>query len=65
MARNDGAMEAMGQQLLGFTQATQHQLEALRSAVDERLAQAVGESRTGRAEQRDVEHGRRRRFQEG
>ena len=50
VARNDGAMEAMGQQLLGFTQATQHQLEALRSAVDERLAQAVGESRTGRAE---------------
>ena len=50
VARNDGAMEAMAKQLSGFTQATQHQLEALRSAVDERLAQAVGESRTGRAE---------------
>ncbi len=50
VARNDGAMEAMAQQLSGFTQATQHQLEALRGAVDERLAQAVGESRTGRAE---------------
>ncbi len=50
VARNDGAMEAMAQQLSGFTQATQRQLEALRTAVDERLAQAVGESRTGRAE---------------
>lgn len=50
VARNDGAMEAMAKQLSGFTQATQHQLEALRGAVDERLAQAVGESRTGRAE---------------
>ena len=50
VARNDGAMESLAQQMTGFTQATQHQLEALRSAVDERLGQAVGESRTGRAE---------------
>ncbi|WP_298208621.1 DNA recombination protein RmuC [Acidovorax sp.] len=50
VARNDGAMEALAQQITGFTQATQHQLETLRGAVDERLAQAVGESRTGRTE---------------
>ncbi|MFI8616272.1 DNA recombination protein RmuC [Acidovorax sp. NPDC077693] len=50
VARNDGAVESLAQQLSGFTQATQRQLEALRGAVDERLSQAVGESRTGRAE---------------
>ncbi len=50
VAKNDGALDAMGQQLRGFTQATQGTLESLRGAVDERLAQAVAESRTGRAE---------------
>lgn len=50
VARNDGAMESLAQQISGFTQATQRQLETLRGAVDERLAQAVGESRTGRTE---------------
>jgi hypothetical protein len=34
----------------GFTQATSHSLEAVRQAVDEKLAQAVAESRTGRTE---------------
>ena len=50
VAKNDGAMEAMAQQLRGFTQTTQGALEALRQAVDDRLAQAVAESRTGRTE---------------
>ena len=50
VARNDGAMDAVAQQISGFTQATQNTLEALRHAVDERLAQAVAESRTGRTE---------------
>ena len=50
VAKNDGAMDGMGQQLRGFTQTTQGTLESLRGAVDERLAQAVAESRTGRAE---------------
>jgi len=50
VARNDGAMDALAQQISGFTQATQHTQESLRQAVDERLAQAVAESRQGRAE---------------
>ena len=50
VAKNDGALDAVGQQLSGFTQLTQGTLESLRGAVDERLAQAVAESRTGRAE---------------
>ncbi len=50
VAKNDGALDAMGQQLRGFTQLTQGTLESLRGAIDERLAQAVAESRTGRAE---------------
>ena len=43
VARNDGALAAMDQQLRGFTQATQ-------TLLDERLAQAAGESRTSRSE---------------
>ena len=50
VAKNDGAMDALAKQLGGFTQTTQHTLETLRHAVDERLAQAVTESRNGRAE---------------
>ncbi|WP_029414270.1 DNA recombination protein RmuC [Acidovorax radicis] len=50
VAKNDGALDALAQQLSGFTQTTQHTLETLRHAVDERLAQAVTESRNGRAE---------------
>ncbi len=50
VARNDGAMESLAQQMRGFTQTTQATLETVRHAVDERLAQAVAESRTGRAE---------------
>ncbi|MCW5221048.1 DNA recombination protein RmuC [Verminephrobacter aporrectodeae subsp. tuberculatae] len=50
VAKNDGALDALAQQLGGFTQSTQNTLETLRRAVDERLAQAVTESRSGRAE---------------
>ena len=50
VAKNDGAMEGMGQQLRGFTQTTQGALEAVRQAVDERLGQTIAESRSGRAE---------------
>ncbi|AYM96086.1 DNA recombination protein RmuC [Acidovorax sp. 1608163] len=50
VAKNDGALDGMGQQLRGFTQTTQTTLEGLRHAVDERLTQAVAESRNGRAE---------------
>ena len=50
VAKNDGALDGMANQLQGFTQATSHSLEAVRQAVDEKLAQAVAESRTGRTE---------------
>ena len=50
VAKNDGVLDAMGQQLRGFTQTTQVAQESLRQAVDERLAQAVGESRAARGE---------------
>lgn len=50
VAKNDGALDGMGQQLRAFTQTTQTTLEGLRHAVDERLTQAVAESRNGRAE---------------
>ncbi|MBY0411281.1 MAG: DNA recombination protein RmuC [Burkholderiaceae bacterium] len=50
VAKSDGGLNSMGQQLRGFTQATQGTQEALRHAVDERLGQAVAESRNGRAE---------------
>ena len=50
VAKSDGALDGMGQQLRSFSQSMQGTLESLRHAVDERLAQAVAESRTGRAE---------------
>ena len=50
VAKNEGAMDALAAQLAAFTQTTQHTLEGVRHAVDERLAQAVSESRNGRAE---------------
>ncbi|SDL92708.1 DNA recombination protein RmuC [Oryzisolibacter propanilivorax] len=43
VARNDGALAAMDQQLRGFTQTTQ-------ALLDERLAQAAAESRSSRGE---------------
>lgn len=50
VAKNDGGLVAMGQQLRGFTHSSQVAQDALRQAVDERLAQAVGESRAARGE---------------
>ncbi len=50
IAKNDGALEGMGQQLRGLTQTQQLGAEALRQAVDERLAQTMAESRAGRSE---------------
>ena len=50
VARNDGALDAMANQVQGFTQSTSRSLETLRQMVDEKLAQAVSESRTGRTE---------------
>ena len=43
VAKNEGALDAMGQQLRAFTQGTQ-------ALIDERLAQAAQESRTSRTE---------------
>ncbi|MDA8453158.1 DNA recombination protein RmuC [Acidovorax sp. GBBC 3334] len=53
VAKNDGALDGMAQQLRGFTHATQSHFEAQRGAVDERLAQAVHDARAGRAELRE------------
>lgn len=49
-AKNEGALEGVTQQMRGFTQTTTTSLEAMRHAVDEKLAQTVAESRQGRAE---------------
>lgn len=54
VARNDGAMDALAQQISGFTQATQHTLEALRHSVDERLAQGQADSAAARKELSDT-----------
>ncbi|CAM3905187.1 DNA recombination protein RmuC [Paracidovorax anthurii] len=54
VAKNDGALGGMAQQLRGFTQATQGLFEGQRAAVDERLAQAVQDARGGRAELREA-----------
>lgn len=54
VARNDGAMDALAQQISGFTQATQHTLEALRHSVDERLAQGQADSTAARKELSDT-----------
>ncbi|MCW5263517.1 DNA recombination protein RmuC [Verminephrobacter eiseniae] len=50
VVKNDGTIDALARQLDGLTQATQQTLEGLRQVVDERLAQAVAESRSGRTE---------------
>ena len=54
VARNDGAMDALAQQISGLTQATQHTLEALRHSVDERLAQGQADSAAARKELSDT-----------
>ncbi len=53
VAKNDGALEGMAQQLRGFTQATHAHLEGQREVLDERLAQAMHDARSGRAELRE------------
>jgi DNA recombination protein RmuC len=50
IAKNEGALDSVAQQLRGFTQSTTTNLESMRQAVDEKLAQTVAESRQGRAE---------------
>jgi DNA recombination protein RmuC len=45
VAKNEGALDGMGQQMRGFTQAIAGSLESVRNAVDEKLAQTVAESR--------------------
>jgi DNA recombination protein RmuC len=50
VAQNGGVLDAMADQVRSASQASGAQAEALRSVVDERLAQAVAESRNGRAE---------------
>lgn len=49
-ARQEGALDRMGQQLATQTQASAVQLEALRQTVDDKLGQAGTESRAGRQE---------------
>lgn len=49
-ARQDGALDRLGQQLAAQTQAGAVQLDALRQTVDDKLAQAGAESRAGRLE---------------
>ena len=54
VARNDGALDALAQQITGFTQTTQHTLEALRHALDERLAQGQADAAAARKELSDT-----------
>lgn len=50
VAKNDGAVEGVSQQLRGFTQTTASSLESVRHAMDDKLAQTVTESRQSRSE---------------
>lgn len=50
IAKNEGALEGVAQQMRGFTQTTACSLESVRHAVDEKLTQTIAESRQGRAE---------------
>ncbi|MDD2808478.1 DNA recombination protein RmuC [Rhodoferax sp.] len=50
VAKNDGALDGMGQHLQGFSQTSAASLEAVRKTIDDKLAQTVAESRSGRAE---------------
>ncbi len=49
-ARGEGALAGMDRQLQHVTQSTTQSLETVRQKVDEKLSQAVTESRTGRSE---------------
>ena len=50
VAKTEGALGGVAQQIRGFTQATAGSLESVRQAMDDKLAQTVAESRQGRAE---------------
>lgn len=50
VARNEGGMQRIEQQLRGFTQATTAAMAASKSALDEQLERTVGEARNGRSE---------------
>lgn len=50
VAKNEGALDGMAQQMRGFTQATTASLESQRLAIDDKLTQTVAESRHGRTE---------------
>ena len=50
VSRNDGAVDAISRQIENFTRTTTESLEALRVAMDAKLAQTIQESRTGRGE---------------
>jgi len=50
VAKNEGSLDGVSQQMHGFTQATAASLESVRRATDEKLTQAVAESRLGRSE---------------
>jgi len=50
VAKNEGSLDGVSQQMHGFTQATAASLELVRRATDEKLTQAVAESRLGRSE---------------
>lgn len=50
VAKNDGALDGMAQQLQGLSQASATSLETVRKTIDDKLAQTVAESRSGRAE---------------
>jgi DNA recombination protein RmuC len=49
-AKNEGVLDGLAQQIRAFTQTTSGSLEAVRHAVDEKLALTVAESRQGRTE---------------
>ena len=54
IAKNEGALEALTQQMRGFTQTTTSSLETVRRAVDEKRAQAQGDAVTARKELSDA-----------
>lgn len=50
VAKNEGALDAVAQQIRGFTQTSADNQNAVRQTIDDKLAQTVAESRFGRAE---------------
>jgi len=50
VAKSEGALDGVAQQIRSFTQTTTSSLESVRQAIDAKLAQTVAESRNGRSE---------------